>query len=76
VITGRRNESCALVPMARAPVLKIGFNRPDLSIEIIACETPTQPTHKVRFWIRDRGGRNKADDLRKHVVSIELDARL
>jgi hypothetical protein len=66
----------AMVPMARAPNLLIGFNRPDLSIEIIPYETPTRPTHKVRFWIRDKGGRNKTEDLRKHIVSIELDARL
>jgi hypothetical protein len=62
----------ALVPMARAPALKIGFNRPDLSIEINPYETPTQPNHKVRFWIRDKGGRNYTDDLRKHIISVEL----
>jgi hypothetical protein len=66
----------AVVPMVRAPTLKIGFNRPDLSIEIIPYEIPTQPTHKVRFWIRDKGGRNRRDDLRKHIASVELNAEL
>jgi hypothetical protein len=66
----------AIVPMARAPTLKIGFNRSDLSIETIPYATPNQPTHKVRFWIRDKGGRNRLDDLRKHIVSVELNAEL
>jgi len=53
------------VPMARSPSLKIGFNRLDLSIEIVPFEMPIQPTHKVKFLICDSGGRNRKDDLRK-----------
>jgi hypothetical protein len=45
----------AVVPMAKAPKLTIGFNRPDLKIEIIPYETSNEPRHKVRFWICDKG---------------------
>jgi hypothetical protein len=73
--TGGAYIAMAAVPMMRAPTLRIGFNRPDLSIEAIPYTPPNQPTHKVRFWIRDKGGRNRADDLRRHIVSVELDAQ-
>jgi hypothetical protein len=66
----------AVVPMARTPKLNIGFNRNDLRIEIISFEKHREPTHKVRFWICDRGGRNKKDDLRKHITSVELNAEV
>jgi len=66
----------AIVPMAKPPKLSIGFNRPDLRIEIIAFEKDKAPTHKVRFWICDKGGRNKTEDLRQHIISVELDAQL
>jgi hypothetical protein len=65
----------AIVPMAKPPSLTIGFNQPDLSIEIIHFQEP-KPIHKVRFWVCDKGGRNKVDDLRKHIVSIQLNAEL
>jgi hypothetical protein len=66
----------AAVPMRDAPKLKVGFDRPDLRVEQISFDYATQPTHKVRFWICDKGGRNKNDDLRGHITSVELDARL
>jgi hypothetical protein len=66
----------AVVPMARTPKLNIGFDRNDLRIEVIPFEKHREPTHKVRFWICDKGGRNKKDDLRKHVTSVELNAEL
>jgi hypothetical protein len=66
----------AVVPMRTAPKLKIGFDRDDLKIEIIPFEPLVEPTHKVRFWICDKGGRNKKDDLRQHIKSIELNAEL
>ena len=66
----------AAVPMREAPKLKIGFDRADLCVEQIPFDYATQPTHKVRFWICDKGGRNKNDDLRDHITSVELDARL
>lgn len=66
----------ASVPMARAPNLTILFDRPDLHIETIPFEAPTQPTHKVRFWICNKGGRNKTEDLRRHIKSLALNARL
>lgn len=65
----------AIVPMAKTPKLKITFDRDDLDVEIISFEY-TQPNHKVRFWIRDKGGRNKKDDLRRHITSVELNAEL
>jgi hypothetical protein len=69
---GGAYTAMAIVPMSKPPNLKIGFNRPDLGIELIPYEIGK--VHKVRFWICDRGGRNKTDDLRKHIVSAELDA--
>jgi hypothetical protein len=65
-----------VVPMAKVPKLKIGFDRDDLCVEIIPFEQNKEPTHKLRFWICDKGGRNKKDDLRKHITSIELDSEL
>jgi hypothetical protein len=58
------------------PKLKVGFNRADLQAEQIPFENLQPPTHKVRFWICDKGGRNKKDDLRSHITSVELDAEL
>jgi len=66
----------AAVRMAKAPELIVSFDRPDLSIEAIPFPGGLQPTHKVRFWICDKGGRNKTADLRKHITSIELRAEL
>ncbi|GLR92690.1 hypothetical protein GCM10007858_03110 [Bradyrhizobium liaoningense] len=64
------------VPMARAPNMTIEFSSPHLSIEIIPYEVKPQPTHKVRFFICDKGGRNKSDDLRHHIRSVAFNARL
>jgi hypothetical protein len=63
-------------PMRVPPKLKVSFNRSDLRAEQISFDYSRQPSHKVRFWIYDKGGRNKKDDLRRHITSIELDARL
>lgn len=60
------------VEMASPPTLHVTFSRDDLSFEIIRSEK--QPSHKVRFWILDKGGRNKVDDLRPHIVLVELEA--
>ena len=65
----------AIAPMVKPPKLTIGFSRPDLRIEIIPFEGE-QPNHKIRFWICDKGGRNKTDDLRQYITSVEFDARL
>lgn len=37
---------------------------------------PMEPMHKVRFLICDKGGRNRKNDLRNYITSIELDAEL
>lgn len=66
----------AAVPMARTPDLVVKFNRPELSAEAIPFTDGSAPTHKVRFWICDKGGRNKKNDLRGHITSIELHAEL
>jgi len=66
----------ATVPMRIPPKLKVTFNRNDLRIEQIDFDYYHQPSHKVRFWICDKGGRNKKDDFRSHITSIELDSRL
>jgi hypothetical protein len=66
----------AAVRMARPPDLKIAFGRPDLRIEVIRFEKGKEPTHKVRFWICDKGGRNKTEDLRQFITSVELNAQL
>jgi hypothetical protein len=66
----------AAVPMARPPKLTIAFKRPDLRIEIIPFEEGKEPPHKVRFWICDKGGRNKTEDLRQYIASVEMDSRL
>jgi len=62
----------AAVPMVKAPTLTIRFNRPDLSIETIPYTTSFQPTHKVRFWIRDKGGRNKAKQMTSESILCPL----
>lgn len=66
----------AVMPMVKSPKLAIGFSRPDLRIEIIPFEEGKAPTHKVRFWICDKGGRNKTEDLRRYITSVELNAEL
>jgi len=76
-----REESGAYVVLARvrmraSPLLKVNFDRSDLKIEQIRFDHHAQPSHKVRFWIHDKGGRNKKDDLREHILSVELDAEL
>jgi hypothetical protein len=63
----------ASVPMRTHPRLTVTFNRKDLSCEQ---DSEAKKVHKVRFWIRDKGGRNLRDDLRQHIVSIMLDAEL
>lgn len=64
------------VVMNRPPKLNIAFDREDLHIELIPSQQDKAHAHKLRFWICDKGGRNKTDDLRCHIVSVELDARL
>jgi hypothetical protein len=66
----------AIVPMVKPPKLTIGFDRPDLRLELIPYDLGKDPPHKVRFWICDKGGRNRIEDLRRHIRSVELDARL
>lgn len=61
-------------PMYVAPQLKIDFDKDDLRIEIIPFGI--EPSHKMQFWICDKGGRNKKDDLRGHIASIKLEAEL
>jgi hypothetical protein len=62
------------VPMRVAPRLTVTFHRSDLRIEPIPFGKIQEPTHKLRFWICDRGGRNRTEDLRRHIASIKLDA--
>jgi hypothetical protein len=64
------------VPMRVAPNLKITFIRNELTFEQIPFEGLEAPTHKLRFYIKDTGGRNKVDDLRPCIESIELDAEM
>ncbi|WP_400766245.1 hypothetical protein [Methylosinus sporium] len=66
----------AQVPMRIAPKPIVEFDRDDLKIELIPFQSLTQPSHKLRFWICDIGGRNKVDDLRKHIRRFTLDAEL
>jgi hypothetical protein len=66
----------AVVPMVKTPNLIVTFDRQDLRIEVIPFELEKAPTHKVRFWICDKGGRNKVEDLRRHITSVSLDADL
>jgi hypothetical protein len=65
-----------MVPMHRTPELKMTFGREDLRVELIPYNQGTEPSHKVRFWICDKGGRSKSQDLRNHIKSVELNARL
>ena len=62
--------------MRVAPRLKVHFDRDDLRAQVVPFGTTDEPTHKVRFWILDKGGKNKRNDLRRHIVSAELDAEL
>ena len=64
----------AAVPMRISPHLSVEFNRKDLRAEQISFDYERQPSHNVRFLIHDKGGRNKRDDLRVHINSIELSA--
>jgi hypothetical protein len=69
----------ALAPRAimRHPTLKMSFNRTDLRAEQIQFDHgKNQPPHKVRFLIHDKGGRNRREDLREHILSYSLDADL
>jgi hypothetical protein len=66
----------AAVPMRVSPKLDIRFDREDLKVEQIDFNKATQPRHKVRFWICDKGGRNRLEDLRRHIVSVALGADL
>ncbi|MBS7810173.1 hypothetical protein [Roseococcus pinisoli] len=66
----------AEVPMRIPPKLTVKFDHPSLSAEQISIEGNTPNVHKIRFWIRDAGGRNKKDDLRRHIISVELDAEM
>lgn len=62
--------------MHRPPDLSVEFDRSELSIEQIPFDRSKNPNNKVRFWILDRGGRNKSDDLRAHIKSYALDAEI
>lgn len=62
--------------MGRAPELRVTFDRDDLSAEQISFNAKHEPTHKVRFWIRDKSGRNRNDDLRRHIRTLEYHAEL
>ncbi|MFF8802792.1 MULTISPECIES: hypothetical protein [unclassified Methylobacterium] len=66
----------AQTPMARSPHFAVRFNRPDLKAEMIPFTSKNEINHKVRFWIFDKGGKNKIDDLRKHILSYTLDAEI
>jgi hypothetical protein len=72
--TGGAYVILTMVPMAKPPKLTIEFNREDLSVDMIPFEFGTQPTHKVRFWICDKRGRNKTDDLRQYITFIAMNA--
>lgn len=64
------------VPMRIGPCLIMTFSQPGLSAEQIPYPEHKQITHKVRFWIKDKGGRNKTADLRSCIASFGFDARL
>lgn len=64
------------VPMRIPPKLTIKFAIPELSAEQIFFQIDTQPTHKVQFWIKDKGGRNKTIDYRKQIISAFFDSEL
>lgn len=61
------------VPMRITPKLSITFDRSDLTAELKVGECSA---HKLRFWIRDRGGRNTREDLRCHIIGLALDSEL
>lgn len=63
-------------PMRATPNATVAFTRDDLSAEIIPAESGREITHKIKFWINDRGGKNKKDDLREFIKSIVFDARM
>lgn len=66
----------AEVPMRVPPVLTVEFDSPKFCAEQIDITGSAPTTHKVRFWIKDKGGRNKTEDLREHIVSATLDAEI
>ena len=63
-------------PMRAAPNLTIVFDKDDLTAEVISIQGTSAPSHKVKFWIRDKGGRNKKNDLRKHIIEFALESEL
>lgn len=60
--------------MRTSPTVHLTFERDDLSAEQVPFEYTHQPTHKVRFWICDRGGRISVEDFADQITSITLDA--
>ncbi|WP_439925283.1 hypothetical protein [Nitrobacter sp. JJSN] len=74
--TGGAYVILATVPKRVPPRLQVHFSRAGLEAEQIPPEGNAPVTHKVKFWIRDKGGRSRKDDLRKFIASIALDARL
>ena len=64
------------VPMRCPPKLRVAFKKVELSIEQIMPEGNSPATHKVKFWIKDKGGRNKCTDLRDQILSIVFDSRM
>ena len=62
-------------PKRIAPQIEVEFDRRDLRAEPVRSDS-VGATHKVAFWICDRGGRNKTDDLRAHITSIAFSADL
>jgi hypothetical protein len=65
----------AAVPMRVPPRLAIRFDRTDLHVDAVDLGDRA-PTHKVRFWICDKGGRNKTEDFRAHIREVELSAEI
>lgn len=66
----------AEVSMRVPPVLTVKFDSPKFYAEQIDITGSAPITHKVRFWIKDKGGRSKKEDLRKHILSVMLDAEI
>jgi len=60
------------VVMRVAPTLRVTFSRSDLRVDV----GDDVDAHKIPFWIMDKGGRNKTEDLRPCITRIELDADL
>ena len=62
------------VPMRTAPKFSVKFSRDDLRVDVVPLTG--EPTHKMKFWICDRAGRNKSEDLRRYITSIEFECFL